>query len=276
MFRKHVTAVIARVSLALACAWALAGAAAARPATQHTTLSIFAAASLTDAFKEIGGRLEARRPGLVVRMNSAGSQQLAVQLEHGARADVFAAADQHWMDYARDRGLVSGEIAVFARNRLVVIVPKTNPARIRRLQDLARGGLKFVLGAGLVPVGRYSRIVLKNLARDPAFGADFATLTLRNVVSEEENVKSVVGKVQLGEADAGIVYRSDITPSVARFVRMIEIPEGANIVTSYPIAVLKDAPNPEDAQAFVELVLSAEGQSILARRGLIPEAAARP
>ncbi len=275
MTRRMKTMGFARVMAALAwvCAVATAPAEAAQPST---ALQVFAAASLNDALKEIGHKLERQRPGLAVRLNSAGSQQLAMQIEQGARADVFASADERWMTYAKDRDLVSGDITVFARNRLVVIIPKTNPARIRGLRDLSRGGLKLVLGADAVPVGRYSRIVLRNLARDPAFGSDFATLTLRNVVSEEENVKSVVGKVQLGEADAGMVYRSDVTPAVARFVRVIEIPESSNIVASYPIAIVTGSEHPDAARAFVEMVLSAEGQAVLARRGLIAVTATKP
>jgi len=248
-----------------------------RPAANpKTTLQVFAAASLADAFNEIGQRLEQKRPGLTVRINFAGSQQLVTQIEQGAAADVFASADERWMTYAKQHDLVSGESSIFARNRLVVIVPKTNPARIHRLQDLARGGVKLVIGADAVPVGRYSRTVLQNLSRDPAFGADFATRTLKNVVSEEENVKSVVAKVQLGEADAGIAYRSDVTPGAARYIRLIEIPEQANVIASYPIAMIKDAREPDAAASFIELVLSSEGQSILERRGLIPAAATRP
>jgi molybdate transport system substrate-binding protein len=245
--------------------------AAARPGgARQAALNVFAAASLSDAFAEIGHRLEQRRPGLVVRLNFAGSQQLATQIEQGARADVFASADERWMAHAVERGLVSGRPATFARNRLVVIVPKTNPARIHRLQDLARPGVKLVLGADAVPVGGYSRVVLRNLARAPAFGGDFAALALRNVVSEEENVRSIVGKVGLGEADAGIVYRSDVAPTVARSIRVFEIPEGANVLASYPIALLSGAGAPDAAKAFLDLVLSPEGQSILERHGLIP------
>jgi molybdate transport system substrate-binding protein len=180
------------------------------------------------------------------------------------------------MNYAKERGLLSGEPSIFAKNRLVVIIPRTNPARIQRLQDLARGGVKLVIGADAVPVGRYGRAVLRNLALDPAFGRDFAALTLRNVVSEEENVKSVVGKVQLGEADAGIVYRSDVTAAVARFIHVIEIPESANVIASYPIALVKDARESDTARAFVDLVLSRDGQRILERRGLIPVTPTRP
>jgi molybdate transport system substrate-binding protein len=239
-------------------------------------LQVFAAASLSDAFTEIGHVFEQQHRGIIVRSNFAGSQQLATQIEQGAVADVFASADERWMNYAKDRGLLAGEPVLFVRNRLVVIVPKTNPARIRRLQDLARGGTKLVIGADAVPVGHYSRTVLRNLAHDAAFPGDFTVLTLRNVVSEEENVKSVVGKVQLGEADAGIVYRSDVTPAVARFVRVFEIPESANVIAAYPIALVRDAKQPEMAQAFVDLVLSPEGQQILERRGLIPVTTTQP
>lgn len=245
-------------------------------ASDKATLRVFAAASLSDAFTELGRVLERRRPGLAVRMNLAGSQQLATQIEQGATADVFASADERWMEYARDHGLLEGDARIFARNRLVVIVPRTHPARIRRLQDLARGGIKLVVGADAVPAGRYSRIALRNLSRDPAFGGDFATRTVRNIVSEEENVRSVVGKVQLGEADAGIVYRSDVTATVARFVHVLEIPEAANVIASYPIARVKGGTQGEAAAAFVDLVLSREGQQVLERRGLIPVAAARP
>jgi molybdate transport system substrate-binding protein len=247
----------------------------ARSGPAPSTLEVFAAASLSDVFTEIGHHLERQRPGLTVRMNFAGSQQLAAQIEQGAVADVFASADGRWMDYARNRDLLAGEPATFVMNRLVVIVPKSNPARIHHLQDLARGGVKMVLGADAVPVGHYSRTVLRNLARDHAFDGDFAPLVLRNVVSEEENVKSIVGKVQLGEADAGIVYRSDVTATVARFLHAIEIPDSANVFASYPIAIVKDTREPEAARAFVDLVLSAEGQQILGRYGFIPVTPAR-
>lgn len=235
-------------------------------------LHVFAAASLAGAFRDIAERYQAEHAGTVVRLNLAGSQQLAMQLEQGATADVFASADARWMDHVRERGLVAGEPVPFAGNRLVVIVPATNPARIRRLADLARPGVKLVLGVDAVPVGRYARIALRQLAREPGFGADFAARALRNVVSEEENVKSVVGKVQLGEADAGVVYRSDATGAVARDVRVLELPESANVRADYPIAVLAAARDTAAARAFVALVLSAEGQQLLSRRGLLPVA----
>ena len=251
------------------------GARAAKSPTP-SKLQVSAAASLTGAFTELGTVFEHQHAGVRVILNFAGSQQIATQIEQGSQADVFASADERWMSYLGDRGRVAGTSAIFARNRLVVIVPSTNPARIRRLQDLARGGVKLVIGADAVPVGHYARFLFANLSRDPSFGVDFATHTLRNVVSEEENVKSVVGKVQLGEADAGVVYRSDVTPNLARFIRMFELPEAANVFASYPIAVLNGSKLPEEGRSFVNLVLSEPGQKTLARWGLIPVAATSP
>jgi molybdate transport system substrate-binding protein len=249
---------------------------AARATAGRTTVQVFAAASLSEAFTEMARALEAQRPDVIVRLSFAGSQQLATQIDQGATADVFASADERWMFYARDHRLLAGDAATFVKNRLVVIVPSANPARIRRLQDLTRGGTKLVIGADAVPVGRYCRIMLQNLSREPAFGGDFMTRTLHNVVSEEENVKSVVGKVQLGEADAGIVYRSDVTAAVARFVHIIEIPDGANVLASYSIAPVAGGKEPAAGKAFIDFVLSPRGQASLERRGLIPVLPTKP
>jgi molybdate transport system substrate-binding protein len=256
--------------------------AAARVDPAPSVLTVYAAASLTEAFRELGRTFERRQPGLAVRFNFAGSQQLAVQLEQGAPADVLAAADQRWMEYAGEKGLVEGEARVFARNRLVVIVPRANPARIGRLQDLARRGTKLVLAAEAVPAGRYSREAIAKLASAPGFPPAYERDVLANVVSQEENVRSVVAKVQLGEADAGLVYRSDVTPAVSGHVRLLGVPDAYNVIASYPIAVLKTARNPEAARRFLALVTSADGQRVLQQHGLLPAgtpaaaAAARP
>jgi molybdate transport system substrate-binding protein len=167
------------------------------------------------------------------------------------------------MDYTRERGLILGTPAVFARNRLVVIVPRANPGRIAHLHDLSDPGIKVVLAAGAVPVGNYAREALKKLSRAPGFPHDFAERVLRNVVSEEENVRGVVMKVQLGEADAGIVYRSDVTPATAGHVQVIEIPDRYNVMASYPIARVKGGANPQAAAIFIDVALSPLGQRIL-------------
>ena len=272
MIRVHrrTLVLVASLALLLGTVPAHGAADAAKP------LEVYAAASLADAFNELGRLFEQRQPGIRVRFNFAGSQQLATQIEQGAAADVFASADERWMDYAKERGLVVGEPTLFVHNRLVVIVPRTNPARIGRLQDLAKGGIKLVLAADAVPVGRYSRTVIRNLFRIEGFPTDYAPRTLKNVVSEEENVKLVVSKVQLGEADAGFVYRSDISAAMQRYVRVLEVPASANVVAAYPIARVKDARAPEAAKAFLDLVLSAQGQQVLERHGLMPLAANGP
>jgi molybdate transport system substrate-binding protein len=248
------------------------GAGGAAPAPRHdppATVTIFAAASLTDAFQELGRRLEQQTPGLSVVFSFAGSQQLALQLEQGAGADVFASADQRWMSYAQEHGLIEGNPEIFARNRLVVVVPKTNPARIGGLADLVRRGTKVVLAAEAVPVGKYSRDALHNLASAPGFPESYDSRVLGNVVSREDNVKAVVSKVQLGEADAGIVYRSDVTPAVSRYVRTLDIPDEYNALASYPIALAKGGKNREGARAFIRLLLSEEGQRVLQQQGLL-------
>ena len=171
-------------------------------------LTVFAAASLTDAFAEIGQAFEATHPGVNVVFNFGGSQNLRTQLEQGAQADVFASANQKEMDAVAAAGLAApGAARTFVTNRILVVLPKSNPGAVHTLQDLARPGLKLILADEAVPAGRYARQVLDGL--NATYGASFRDDVLANVVSNEDNVKQVVAKVQLGEADAGIVYASD-------------------------------------------------------------------
>jgi molybdate transport system substrate-binding protein len=241
-----------------------------RIAAQSGTVTVFAAASLTDAFTQLADTLKQRIPGLKVDLNFAGSPALALQIEQGAVADVFASADEQWMAAVGDSGFVAGSPQVFVHNRLVVIVPRSNPARIDRLQDLARRGVKLVLAAAPVPAGRYARIMLFNLSRQTGFAPDFGRRALENVVSNEDNVKAVVAKVQLGEADAGVVYVSDVTPGVSRHVTRLVVPDSANVLANYPVAALQHAPNLDGARAFIALLLSPVGQRLLQANGFIP------
>ncbi len=231
-----------------------------------TTLTVYAAASLTDAFGEFSERYLAEHPSVTLAFNFAGSNQLATQIGADAPVDVFASANPEQMEAVIAAGRIdAGAPAVFATNRLVVIYPVDNPGDFASLQDLRNPGILLVLAAEEVPVGRYSLAFLDAASADPAFGESFKSEVLANVVSYEENVRAVLNKVLLGEADAGIVYTSDLAavPGVGH----LDIPDALNSIAHYPIAVLNDSPQQAAAQSFVDFVLSAEGQQILATYG---------
>lgn len=242
---------------------------AATPSLLRGDLTVFAAASLTDAFNEMATELKKANPNLNVTYNFGASSALRLQLQQGARADIFASADQIQMEYAKRSGAIAGEERIFAKNKLVVIYPTSNPGKITTIQDLARPGVKLVLTDKAVPIGNYARVALERMSADPQFGADFGQKALANLRSEEPNVRAVVTRVQLGEADAAIVYASDVTPSVTKDVKSILIPDAFNTVATYPIAVTKDAANRAAAQAFLAYVRSAPAQQILKRHGFI-------
>lgn len=234
------------------------------PPTATEALTVFAASSLTDAFTEIGKNFEAANPGVTVSLNFAGSQALRTQLEEGAPADVFASANKTQMDAVIAASRVTeGTQQIFLTNKLVVILPADNPAGLEKLEDLAKPGIKLVLAAEEVPVGNFARQALELM--NGSFGADFKDNVLANVVSNEDNVKQVVAKVQLGEADAGIVYISDTV--AAPDLKTLEIPAELNVIAKYPIAPLVDSANADLAQAFIDYVLSEDGQVVLQKWG---------
>jgi len=245
--------------------------AAFTPTVPPMTLTVFGAASLTDAFTEIGKNFEAAHPGVTVVFNFGASNQLAQQINQGAPADVFASANKAQMDVAIQSGrVISGTQQTFVKNRLVIIFPKENPGEIGTVNDLAQPSLKIVLAAKEVPVGQYSLDFLDKAAAEASLGASFKENVLKNVVSYEENVRAVLTKVALGEADAGIVYTSDINSESAKDVDQLAIPDALNTVASYPIAALNDSPNADVAQQFVDYVLGPEGQNVLEKFGFIP------
>lgn len=239
---------------------------------EHTdpqgSLTVFAAASLIEAFNEIGESYEAANPGVQITLNYAGSQQLAQQLSQGAPADVFASADKEQMDNVISSGRVlQGMEVKFVRNRLLIIVPEDNPGQIQDFGDLSNPGLEIILADGAVPVGRYSLQMLSRASQSNLYGDGFKQDVLNNAVSYEENVRAVLSKVILGEADAGIVYVSDGWGINAEEVRLISIPDQVNISASYYISPVSDSSNQGLAQDFIEFVLSPESQDILARYG---------
>lgn len=239
----------------------------ARTNSQPRALTVYAAASLTDAFTEMGKAFEASHPGVTVAFNFGGSQNLRTQIEQGASADVFASANAKEIDALVMQNLVAADAPkVFLTNRLVVILPKENPAGITSLEDLGKPGVKLVLAAEEVPAGRYAREILEHL--NAMFGADYKDKVLANVVSNEDNIRQAVTKVQLGEVDASIVYVSDAVamPELGR----IEIPAEMNVIAEYPIAPLMASHNLDLANEFIDYVLSAEGQARLKKWGFTP------
>jgi molybdate transport system substrate-binding protein len=233
-------------------------------------LTVFAAASLSAPFEQMKTDIEAVNPRVRISYSFAGSQALVAQLTEGARADVFASAGLPQMWRAQEAGVIEGEPALFAQNRLAIAVPSDNPAGIASPADLAKPGVKLVLAQPEVPVGQYARQALCRMASDPAtYGEDFVEAVSANVVSEEENVKLVLAKVQLGEVDAGVVYTTDLTPDVADEVTLIEIPEAVNVLARYPIAPVAGG-NLELARAFISYVTGPEGQATLREFGFEP------
>ncbi|GGL86846.1 molybdate ABC transporter substrate-binding protein [Deinococcus aerolatus] len=229
-------------------------------------LTVFAAASLTDAFADIGKAFDAKT-GHTTLFQFAGSQALRTQLTNGARADVYASANSAQFDPLVKSGLL-GSGQPFLSNRLAVIAPRNND-RVQTLTDLSKPGVKLVIADRAVPVGDYTRRMLSAIDKSGAYGKNFSGQFLKNVVSEEPNVRQVALKVQLGEADAAVVYSSDVTPALRPGVRVITLPTRFNQSASYPIGTLRNAASPEAAQAFVNFVLSGEGQAILKKWGFL-------
>jgi molybdate transport system substrate-binding protein len=265
-----------------------AAASTSAPAAQPTTaprpavaapvageVVVFAASSLTDVFQDMASTFQQTNPNAKVTFNFGASSQLAQQLGQGARADVFASADQAQMDNAKKADAIAGQDRVFARNRLVVIMPKDNPRKIAAVKDLGNQGVKFVTAQPSVPIGQYTAQMLDKAAADPVYGADFRSRVEANTVSREDNVRQVVSKVELGEADAAVVYSTDATPQARRQLQLIEIPDQLQTLATYPIAVARGA-NPAGGEAFVAYVLGRDGQATLARWGFLAPDASGP
>lgn len=247
--------------LAVALPW-LASACAKPTDPASRALSVFAASSLTEAFAELEQEIEAVEPGVDVVVSTGGSQALRVQIEQGAPADVFASANVEHVDALVSAGLVK-ESLPFAEGQLVLVVPPGNPAGLGSLADLPRAD-RIVLGAPEVPVGKYARELL-DLA-ETRYGAGFRSRVEAHVVSLEPNVRQVLAKVELGEADAAIVYRSDVVAS--RDVLILEIPPELAVPARYAVGVTTGAAQPELAQRLVEHLRSPAGRAVLERHGL--------
>lgn len=232
------------------------------------TLTVFAAASLTDAFAEFATMLEDSNPGLEIVIQTGGSQTLVTQLWAGAEADVLATADSRTMAIAVESGLITGDPVTFTGNRLVIVTPLDNPAGIASLDDLANDDTILVVANSSVPAGAYTREVICAYGDTEAAPDGFLDAASGNIASEEEDVRNVLAKVQLGEADAGIVYASDALASElgGAPVQTIEFPADLPVTASYPIAAVEGG-DTDLANAFIAAILSPEGQAVLAKHG---------
>lgn len=221
---------------------------------KHVTLTVFAAASLKGPFTELGKQFEAEHDGVTVAFNFAGSSDLVAQIQQGAPADVFASADTEIMDLAVTANLLDGLAKNFATNTLEIATPPHNPAKVDSLEDLAASGIKVVLCAEQVPCGSAAAKI------EEASGVDIKP------VSKEQSVTDVLGKVISGEADAGLVYVTDVKAAGDK-VNGVEFPESADVVNTYPIAALKGNVGDGFAEDFITFVTGPEGQFVLAAAG---------
>jgi len=226
-----------------------------QPGRPAGSISVFAAASLTDAFKTLGDAYQKANAGTTVKFNFAGSPTLVTQIEQGAPADVFASADTTNMDRLQADGFTNGSSpAVFAHNKLEIVVAPNNPKHIASLADLAKPGVIYISAGPTVPAGKYASQALAGAG---------VKVTPKSL---ETDVKSVVSKIELGEADAGIVYSTDVKAAGAK-VTGVEISQQQNVVATYPISAVKETRNASLAESFIQFVVSPDGQAILASYG---------
>lgn len=234
-----------------------------------STITVFAAASLTDAFNDLAQEFERQNKNVDVLISYQGSSALRIQLAQGASADVFASADEFNMGLAIKAGVIAGKPQTFARNQLAIIVSR-NSNVVSRLEDLSKPGLRLVTGDEMVPVGRYTTAALNRLAADPAFGTHFRDKFEGNIASKESNVRRAVSKVEIGEADAAIGYVTDARGAGRDDLIAISIPKRYTEEIRYPIGMVARPATKILAEAFISFVLSEDGQQILRSHEFLP------
>ena len=242
--------------------------AAVSPAPSDGELTIYAAASLKGVLDQGKAAYEAANPRTVLTISTDASSALEAQIEQGAPADLFLSADATNPRKLVDAGLVDGDPVTFAGSQLTIVVPTTNPAGIRSPADLARAGVKVIAAGDAVPIATYAAQLIRNLARQPGYPADFAAAYAANVASEEDNVKALIAKIELGEGDAGIVYLTDAKASSR--VATVDVPAAANVLATYDGVVVKSSSNAGVAHAFLAWFAGPDGQAILGSFGFLP------
>ena len=251
------------ITLLLACSVMFYGCGQSEDQSQ---VRVFAASSLREVFLEARSEFQPSNPSIVVDFNFGGSSMLRTQLELGGGADVFASADGRQMSLAEKAGVVSQNSITFAKNRLAVATSVDN-TRVMAMQDLARDEVRLVLAQPEVPIGAYAREVLDNMSEIPKFGEDYIDKVLSNVISLEINVSQIIGKIAIGEADAGVVYSTNLVSGVGEKLKSIPMPHEINVEASYFIAVTSETESPEAAEAFIDYLLSPKGQALLTKYG---------
>ena len=265
-------ALLLGILLLAGCGGSAAGSASS---SETAVVTVFAAASLTDVFQEAAGSFSRSGHTGNVEFNFAGSQQLAGQLREGARADIFASADEMQMQTAVEAGRIEeNSVKTFACNRLIIgygreVSGDSAAPGLESLLKLAEPGHKIVVGAEAVPIGQYTRQFLASAEQDDRLGPSFRAGFEANIVSEEQNVRGILSKLQLGEADAGVVYASDLVGETE--LQRVEIPAHLNTSAVYPIALTRDSRQPEQAATFVTFLFSEEGTAVLESHGFSTE-----
>ena len=250
----------------LALSLALAGGACSGPASAGPLqLTVFAAASLGDAMAEVERAYEATTPGVDLIVATDSSATLRAQIEQGAPADLFLAADDRNPAALADAGLADGPPVAFAQNGLTIVVPSDNPARIQTPADLARSGVRVIAAGDEVPISRYAAEAVARMAALPGYRADFAVRYAANVVSREEDVRAVVARIELGEGDAAIVYRTDALAATGTVD--IAIPDEANVAATYTGVVIAASAHSAPARAFLAWLAGPDGRAVLASFG---------
>ena len=276
---SRLTILLATVALALiACSNAGATSPSAALATPVATgevsasanleLTVFGAASLKGVLDKAKPGYEMAYPGTMVAVSTDSSSALEMQIEQGAPADVFLSADTMNPKKLVDRGFAEGAAVTFAGNKLAIIVPAANHAGITTPADLAKSGVKVIAAGPEVPISKYATQLVGNLAKEAGYPADFAAKYAANVASQEDNVKAIVAKIELGEGDAGIVYVTDAKASTK--VTPIDVPDTANVPATYAGVVVKASKNAAAAKTFLDWFAGPDGQAILSEFGFLP------
>lgn len=259
--------VVAACSTRDAVPGAAAAGARSTGATPHN-LTVYAAASINAVLAHAKAVYETANPGVSLTISTDSSAALEAKIEQGAPVDLFLSADMDNPQKLVDLGMAAADPVPFARNRLTVIVPAANPAALRSPADLARAGVKVIAAGDAVPISKYARRLVENLARQPGYPAGFVAGYDANVVSKEDNAAAVVAKVELGEGDAGIVYLTDARSTAA--VRAIDVPDAANVAVTYAGVVIRSSADAAAAQAFLDWLAGPGGGAVLVGFGFLP------